>query len=90
MDTLTIVQGTKNQDMAYAWAQLSLSPKTQQAFAEQIYFGPTNSKVVLTGDAAERCVYGEEKVDSLLRLSTYMIDNRDTLTERYNREILGQ
>jgi putative spermidine/putrescine transport system substrate-binding protein len=90
MDTLTIVKDTKNQDMAYAWAQLSLSPKTQQAFAEQIYFGPTNSKVVLTGAAAERCVYGQEKVDSLLRLSTYMIDNRDTLTERYNREILGQ
>jgi spermidine/putrescine-binding protein len=47
--------------MAYAWAQLSLSPKTQQAFAEQIYFGPTNSKVVLTGDAAETMVYGQEE-----------------------------
>jgi len=90
MDTLTIVKGTKNQDMAYAWAQLSLSPKVQKAFAEQIYFGPTNSKVELEGKAAERCVYGQEKVDALLRLSTYMIDNRDSLTERYNREILGQ
>lgn len=90
MDTLTIVKGTKNQDMAYAWAQLSLSPKVQKAFAEQIYFGPTNSKVVLEGATAERCVYGQEKVDALLRLSTYMIDNRDSLTDRYNREIIGK
>lgn len=87
MDTLTIVKGTKNQDMAYAWAQLSLAPKTQEAFAK-IYFGPTNSKVQLTGLEAERCVWGD-KVNALLRLSTYMTDNRDTLTERYNREILG-
>lgn len=90
MDTMVIVQGTKNRDMALAWAQLSLSPKVQKAFADQIYFGPTNSKVELSPEVAERVVYGQEKVDSLLRLSTYMMDNRDTLTERWNREILDQ
>lgn len=90
MDTLTIVKDTKNRDMALAWAQLSLSPKVQKAFADQIYFGPTNSKVQLDDNVAERVVYGQEKVDSLLRLSTYMLDNRDTLTERWNREILGK
>ncbi len=90
MDTLVIVKDTKNRDMALAWTQLSLSPKVQKAFADQIYFGPTNSKVELSPEVAERVVYGQEKVDSLLRLSTYMTDNRDTLTERWNREILDQ
>jgi putative spermidine/putrescine transport system substrate-binding protein len=87
MDTLTIVKDTKNQDMAYAWAQLSLSPRVQKEFAS-IYFGPTNSKVTLEGLEAERCIWGD-KVASLLRLSTYITDNRDTLTNRWNREILG-
>ncbi len=90
MDTLTIVKGTKNRDMALAWTQLSLSPKVQTAFADQIFFGPTNSKVQLDPKVAERVVYGQDKVNSLIHLSTYMLDNRDTLTERWNREIIGQ
>lgn len=90
MDTLTIVKGTKNRDMALAWTQLSLSPKVQKAFADQIFFGPTNSKVQLDDKVAERVVYGEEKVNSLMHLSTYMLENRDTLTERWNREIVSK
>lgn len=86
MDTLTIVEGTKHRELALAWTQLSLSPKVQTAFAEEIYFGPTNSTVVLEGLVAERSVYGEETIDSLLRLNwDWLIQNRDQLVDRWNR-----
>lgn len=86
MDVLTIVEGTKNRELALAWTQLSLSPKVQTAFAEEIYFGPTNSKVVLEGEVAERCVYGEDKINSLLRLDwDWLIENRDDIVDKWNR-----
>ena len=88
MDTMVIVKGTKHREMALAWAQMSLSPKVQKAFAEQIYFGPTNSNVELTGQVAERCVYGPDQVESLYAYDEYVIENRDELTQRWNREIL--
>ena len=90
MDTLAIVNDCPNRDMALAWAQMSLSPKVQKAFAEQIFFGPTNSTVELDGDVAEKVIYGEERANSLIRMTTYMTDHRAELVERWNREVLGE
>ena len=92
MDVLTIVNGTKNRELALAWAQLALSPKTQAAYANQIYFGPTNSKVELDDPTvAERVIYGQEQVDQLVDLDwEYIIQQRPEWTERWNKEILGE
>jgi putative spermidine/putrescine transport system substrate-binding protein len=92
MDVLTIVNGTKNRELALAWAQLALSPKTQAAYANQIYFGPTNSKVELDDPTvAERVIYGQEQVDQLVDLDwEYIIQQRPQWTERWNKEVLGE
>ena len=90
MDTMVISEGTPNRDLALAWAQIALSPKTQQAYAERLYFGPTNSKVELSPELAERVVYGTEAVEALISLDwPYVAEARTTLTERWNKEILA-
>ncbi len=87
MDTLCIVNGAPNRDMAIIWAQMSLSPKVQEAFAKEIYFGPTNSKVVLDDELAAKVVYGEERANSLIRMTSYLTNHRDEVVERFDREI---
>ena len=88
MDVLTIVANNKHPELADAWTQLALCPRTQQAYAERIYFGPTNKNVVLTGDVAERNVYGDV-VDTLVDLDwMYILEHRAEWTHRYNQEIL--
>ncbi len=90
MDVLCIVKGTKNRDLALAWTQIALSPKTQQAYAERIYFGPTNSKVQISGDLTERVIYGQERLDSLLKPDyPYIAKIRKDLVERWNKEIIA-
>jgi putative spermidine/putrescine transport system substrate-binding protein len=89
MDVLTIVKDTKNRDLALAWTQLALSQKTQEAYANQIFFGPTNSTVSLSGEVAEKVVYGD-KVDTLVDLDwAYIIENRPDWTERWNKDIFS-
>ena len=88
MDVLTIVKNNKHPELADAWTQLALSPRTQKAYAERIYFGPTNSKVVLEGEVAERNVYGE-KVDRLIDLDwLHIIDSRSERTLRWNKDVV--
>ncbi len=88
MDVLTIVANNKHPELADAWTQLAMCPKTQTAYAEQIYFGPTNSKVELDGALADRTVY-REKVDSLVDLDwLYIISQRADWTNRWNQELV--
>lgn len=88
MDVLTIVANNKHPELADAWTQLALSPRTQKAYAEQIYFGPTNSNVVLEGEIADRNVYGD-KVDALLDFDwMYLLEHRSEWSQRWNKEIL--
>lgn len=91
MDTLCIVKGTKNRELALAWAQLALSQKTHTEYANRIFFGPTNSKVQLSPEVAAKVVYGEEQVNRLVSLDwEYIIQQRPQWTERWNKEILGE
>lgn len=89
MDTLCIVKGTKVRDLALAWTQLALSPKTQLAYAERIYFGPTNTTVVVPLEVAERVIDGQEEVDRLLQPDYDFLANiRKDLVERWDKELI--
>ena len=88
MDTIVITEGTKNRDLALAYVQLALDPKTQTVFAEKAYFSPTNSKVTLSDSVSEKVVDGEE-VASLINLDwPFIVQIRKELTERWNKDLL--
>jgi putative spermidine/putrescine transport system substrate-binding protein len=89
MDTLCIVKGTEVHDLALAWTQIALSPKTQSAYAERIYFGPTNSTVEVSPEIADRVIDGKEEVDRLLQPDyTYLAEIRNDLVERWEKELV--
>ena len=90
-DNLCIVKGTKNRDLALAWAELALSPKTQTEYANKIYFGPTNSKVTgLSADVTAN-VITSDKVNSLVALDwTYIGQMESSWTDQWNKQILGK
>ncbi len=89
MDVLSIVEGAPNRDLALAYAQVALDPKVQTIFAEEAYFGPTNSLVELDEETADRVIYGEEEVSSLIELDwPFVIEARQEYTERWNRELI--
>ena len=88
MDTIVIPEGCKNRDLALAYIQLALDAKTQSAFAEKAYFGPTNSTVELPAEVSEKVVDGDE-VESLINLDwTFINQARKDLTETWNKELI--
>jgi putative spermidine/putrescine transport system substrate-binding protein len=90
MDTLCIVTNNPTPEMADAYAQVSLGVTVQTHYAEDIYFGTTNTKVVLTGLPAERTVYGD-KADRLVGLQwEFIIKERVPNTEKWNRLLLEE
>ena len=88
MDSLCIVANNPNPELADAYTQVALSSPVQTAYAERLYFGPTNSTVVLSDEVAEKTVYGE-KAEELLALNWDAItENTVPNTEKWNKLLL--
>lgn len=89
MDTIVITAGTQNRDLALAYVQVALDAKTQAAFAEKTYFGPTNSTVTISDEVADKVVCGADEVASLINLDwPFIVQARKDLTETWNKELL--
>ncbi|MDJ1006578.1 MAG: extracellular solute-binding protein [Paracoccaceae bacterium] len=90
-DMVCQVANSPNPELAAMFIELALSPATQQAYAEEILFGPTNSKAVISEQAAADTINTPEEVETLLQLDwPFLIAQRAEWTERWNREIMGQ
>jgi putative spermidine/putrescine transport system substrate-binding protein len=90
-DMICQVANSPNPELAEMFIELALGVENQTAYAEEIVFGPTNSKVVLSEQAAADTINTPEEVESLLQLDwPYVIAQRSDWTERWNKEILGQ
>lgn len=90
-DTIVITKGTKNLELAKKFVDYCISEQTQKYYAEKIFFGPVNKNVQVANDVAERIVYGEDRVSSLLALDwDHIISKQAEWTERWNREILSK
>ncbi|MBU2959348.1 extracellular solute-binding protein [Citreicella sp. C3M06] len=90
-DMVCQVANSPNPELAAMFIELALSPETQQAYAEELLFGPTNSKAVLSAQAAADTINTPEEVESLLQLDwPYVISQRSDWTERWNKDVLGQ
>lgn len=63
---VAMIKGTEHSDLAYEFIELMLSTAGQQAFGEQIGYGPTNQTVVLPDSMiAEGVLYGPEEVEAM-------------------------
>jgi putative spermidine/putrescine transport system substrate-binding protein len=89
LNSAAIPINSKNADLAEIFINYHLSQDCQQAYAEELYYAPTNKTVVLPEELASAMPYGEEEVGRLLILDNDILnEKRSEWTDRWNREIL--
>ena len=85
---VSIVKGTKNQELAEIFLNLMLEPSVQEPFAIETYQGPTNKNVKLSVAQMALCACGA-RVDQLLFFDPSLFaDRRAAWTERLNTEVV--
>jgi putative spermidine/putrescine transport system substrate-binding protein len=85
---VSIVKGTKNQEIAETFLDLMASAPVQAAFAQETFQGPTNKTVRLDASVAARCACGA-RVDQLRFFDPAVFaDRRPAWTERLNTEVI--
>lgn len=85
---LSIVKGTKVQDLAEAFINELLSPEIQIKFAQDTYYGPSNKTVVLDPALAQRVTYGANLTGVRFFDGKWNAEQRPFLVERYNTEVM--
>jgi len=89
MNSASIAVNSKNVDLAEIFINYHLGQECQEAYAKQLYYAPTNKKVVLSPELANAMPYGEEQVSKLLILDNETLNlERAGWADRWNREIL--
>jgi putative spermidine/putrescine transport system substrate-binding protein len=85
---VSIVKGTKNQELAEEFLNQMIATKAQEAFAIETHQGAISTKVNLTKEQQERCACGA-RVDQLRFFDPAVFaNNRAAWTERLNIEVV--
>lgn len=88
MNTINVVKGTKNKELAEKFINWQLSQEVQTASAKAKVDSPVNTKVELTTEEAEGITYGADVVESLNKLDMEFVNRKaKDWTDRWNREI---
>ncbi|SCG81826.1 putative spermidine/putrescine transport system substrate-binding protein [Proteiniborus sp. DW1] len=90
VNTINIVKGTKNKELAEKFIDWILSEEVQKANAIDKVDSPANKNVVLTEEEAEGLTYGAEIIDKLILADWEYINsvNKEWI-DRWNKEITG-
>jgi len=90
-DMVCQVANSPNPELAAMFIDLALGIPNQTAYAKELFFGPTNSKVTLSAEESADVIDTPDEVKGLLQLDwPYIIAQRADWTTRWNKEILGQ
>jgi len=83
-----IPQSAKNKDLAAKFVNFYLQARQQSAWAEHMYYSPTNKTVVVPPKVASRIVYGASQVAKLhLPDAAVVARDRPGWIERWNKEV---
>ena len=73
MNTMSIVKGTKNAELAHQLIDFWLSREVQQALANDLADSPINRSVKPAPEAAEGLTWGQTQIDSLVFMKPDMV-----------------
>lgn len=88
LNTINIVKGSKNKELAEKFINWALSEELQKANALSKIDSPVNVKVELSAEEAEGLTYGKELIESLKGTDTMKVN--EVLTQwidKWNREV---
>ncbi len=89
MNCAVIPKNTQNADLAKIFINYHLAQACQEAYAQRLYYGPTNAEIELPAELADMVVYGEEDVKALIALDNEAITAQEAdWTEEWNTKIL--
>ena len=89
MNCAVIPKNSKNADLAKIFINYHLAQACQEAYAKTMYYGPSNSKIVLDDDLASKVVYGEEDVAKLVALDNAWISETEAAwVELWNKLVM--
>jgi putative spermidine/putrescine transport system substrate-binding protein len=87
-EVITLVKGRPNQDLAYKFIDMMLTPEEQENTAKLIGMGPVSKLAKVDAATAKKVIYGNEFVSRLIFPDwTYINANRPAWTERWNKEV---
>ncbi|KZE49274.1 spermidine/putrescine ABC transporter substrate-binding protein [Brevibacillus parabrevis] len=88
MNTVNIVKGSKNKQLAEDFINYQLSKEVQEKSAKAKVDSPVNTSVKLTDEEAKGVTYGEETVNKLRKLDMKFVNEHSKAwIDRWNREI---
>lgn len=87
-NTVNIIKGTKNKEMAEKFVNFMLEAETQSKIAATLFEAPTNTEVEISEDSAKYMPYGSDKIESLVMFDwNYINKIKPEWIERWNKEI---
>ncbi|TFE25182.1 ABC transporter substrate-binding protein [Cohnella luojiensis] len=88
MNTLNVVKGSKNKELAEAFIDWQLSKEVQEKSAKAKIDSPVNKDVQLTEEEARGVTYGADVIEKLNKLDMALVNkNMANWTDRWNKEI---
>ena len=88
INTLNVVKGSKNKELAEEFIDWQLSQEVQEKAAKAKVDSPANKNVKLTAEEAEGVTYGAEVVEKLQKLDMGFVNSHlKAWTDRFNREV---
>lgn len=89
MNTINVVKGTDQKELAEEFINFILSKEIQEKSAKNKIDSPVNTEVELTEEEATGLTYGQEVVESLNTLDMKFVNvNSKTWIDRWNRELI--
>ncbi|MDQ4055504.1 MAG: ABC transporter substrate-binding protein [Actinomycetota bacterium] len=90
INTINLTEGSDSPEAAQTFIDYALSPEAQAAFAEQMYYAPTNTETELSPEVRERTATTPERLSQMLDVDwSYVAEKNDEWTEIWRRQILG-
>jgi putative spermidine/putrescine transport system substrate-binding protein len=89
MDTINLVEGSRNPEAAIAFINYALSPEAQERFAQRMYYGPTNRNAKLPDDVAARTSSYPATLAKMLPVDwEYVASVQDQWSNLWRREVV--
>ena len=90
INTINLVKGSKNAKAAQTFINYALSPEAQAAFAEAMFYAPTNTKTKVPAAADARTASSPERQKQMLKVDwTWVAGQRDKWTDLWRRQVIG-
>lgn len=88
LNTVNIVKGSKNKQLAEDFINYHLSKEVQEKLAKAKIDSPVNTKLQLTGDDTKGITYGAETVTKLRKLDMKFVNaNLKGWIDRFNKQV---